>query len=45
MVVACIRVEPVMAWGPVVRLILVMPGSVRTLRLLSKGRSLSSGLL
>ena len=44
-VVACIRVDPVIDCGPVVRLILVMPGSVMTRRLRSNGSNRSSGLL
>ena len=46
MLVACIRVEPVMAIGPVVRLTLRIRGSSMTSRLrFTCARSTSSGLL
>ncbi len=46
MLVACIRVEPVMAMGPVARLTFRIPGSSITSRLrFTWARSTSSGLL
>ena len=46
MLVACMRVEPVMAMGPVVRLTLRIRGSSITSRLrVTWARSTSSGLL
>ncbi len=44
-VVDCIRVEPVIACGPVDRLILEIAGCSITVRLRSKGYKTSSGLL
>lgn len=45
MVEACMRVDPVMAMGPVDREIFVMPALENTGWILSKVESTSSGLL